>query len=195
MNEFDIQFYGLYLTLLLTPSIALLIRRRFTRYDLWFGVVASVLSAISLIFWYSDVSLRGVTTDIVGLYLSYFVTGIAVFKMTAFRNRAAKLSGCIAAFPFFVLPALAIPLFFGVLLGLGDLQTEYETDREEDYYCRVSVYGNATTSTGGYTARVYEAYAVLEYQRHAVNFENTLYPEMTPELSCKRALSAAKKAI
>jgi hypothetical protein len=193
MNEFNIQFYGLYAALFLTPIAALILQNRFVksnRYIIGFAAFALVGVYVAIM---SGLSLLGISADAVFLYFIYLLAGIAVFKITSYNNLALKILGGFGAVPFVAIPLASIVAVVGVALAVGDFQTEYEVTDSVGYSCRVTTYGNATTSTGGYKVNIYKKYGFIEREINFETVETTRNPEITAERVCSEALSEKGK--
>jgi hypothetical protein len=193
MNDFNIQFYGLYAALFLTPIVALIVRNRFAksnRYIIGFAAFALVAVYVAI---KSGLSLLGISADAVLLYFIYLLVGIAVFKITTYSNLAVKILGGFGTVPFVVIPLASIVAVVGVLLAVGDFETEYEVTDSVGYSCRVTTYGNATTSTGGYKVSIYKKYGFMERVINFKTVETTRKPEITAERVCSEALSEKDK--
>ena len=192
MNDFNIIFYGLYATLFLTPMLALVLRNRFEKGNkvilgiALFGVVSAYLCIRF------GVSLLGTLADVLFFYFLHFLSGVSIVKLTSFKNSVVKILGGVCVVPFIALPLLSIPAFLGIILVVGDFQTVYTNNDSSGYSCRITSYGNATTSTGGYKAKIYKKYWVIEYQVGFENFETAGIQEITPESVCNAALSKFK---
>ena len=91
-------------------------------------------------------------------------------------------------FPFAICAAAVL----GVALVVGDYEPQYSVD-DGSRKCRVTSYGNATTSTDGYEATVYKSFGFIEYEIDFVTVDNTRKPEATPERVCNTALSELQK--
>lgn len=147
-------FYGALVALVGTPIAAPFLVRVMSRQELQFrrlfysGVavfVALIIAARVL-----SLSFSLFEANIVAVYTAYFCFGL--LALAAFHIKP-KLLGIIVG------TVCSLPLFGGALLGtigflvllfiIGDAAPVYKTELENGATCRVTTFGNATTSVGG----------------------------------------------
>jgi hypothetical protein len=191
MSQFYIIFFGLYITLFATPLVAFVLRKKLEpNIRLLFGLAGITL----ILFCFATgfgLSLSGTEADVVVFYAIYLVLGLCVFQLVRLKHVIFKTIGSLCTVPFIIFPLLSIPAVLGVALVIGDYETKYSV-YDGSHLCRVTSYGNATTSTGGYEAIIYKRFGFVEYKVDFVAVDNTQKPEITPESVCNAALSKLK---
>jgi hypothetical protein len=111
---------------------------------------------------------------------------------SAGKHFAFKFFGVILFLPFLVAPLLSIPASLVFAFIVGDMETLYETSSEDGLLCRVTSYGNATTSINGYNATLFKKSLPFEKKIMSLSMENTYKPEVTPNYVCSAAFAKAK---
>lgn len=192
MDQFNIIFFGLYLTVFATPVFAVVKRRTIEQHGKRLFLIAFIsVATVSICMWLR-VSFLGVVADVVILCLIYFMVGLCVFQCVGHSNLVLKIAGILSSIPFFVIPILSIPVVIEVAFIVADLEPRYSVRNENGDLCRVTSYGNATTSNGGYNAKLYRLFGFVEYKMNVAVVDNTRKPEVTPETVCKAVLSELK---
>lgn len=192
MDQFSTIFFGLYLTLFTTPVFAVVKRRKIEQYGKRLFLITFILVATVSICMWLRVSFLGVVADVGILCLIYFMAGVCTFQCVGHRNIVLKIAGILSSIPFFVIPILSIPVVIGMAFIVADLEPRYSVRHENGDLCRVTSYGNATTSNGGYNAILYRPFGFVEYKMNVTVVDNTRKPEVTPEAVCKAVLSELK---
>lgn len=191
MNQFNIVFFGLYITLFATPIVAFVLRKKMESNSRFlFGLAGITLILACFAFWLG-LSFAGMALDVVVLYAVYLLLGLSVFQLFMLKHYVFKIMGALCTLPFIVIPLLSVPVVVGVALIVGDYEPRY-TESDGSRLCRVTSYGNATTSTGGYQATIYKTFGFIEYKIDFVTVDNTRKSEITPERICNAALSELK---
>jgi membrane-bound ClpP family serine protease len=191
MSQFNIVFFGLYITLFATPIVAFVLRKKLEPNSrLLFGIAGITLILACSAVWL-ELSFSGIAADAIVLYAIYLLFGLCVFQLLKLKHFALKAIGAICVVPFIIVPILSVPAVLGVALAVGDYEPLYSVN-DGSRLCRVTSYGNATTSTGGYEATIYKTFGFVEYQVDFVEVDNTRKPEITPESVCNAALSEPK---
>jgi len=186
MEMSNILFKGLYGTLFLTPIVALLFRKYWLKVRSQVVISCCVLTAVLIGAYITKASLIGVIFDILFVYATYFMAGVGIVQLTTYNNQIIKIVGFIFIVPLILLPIVSIGAVFGIILIGGDLIPVYQQETPNGNVCRVTSYGNATTSNGGYIATEYETYLVIEVPKHKLSIDNTRKENLTPELTCKQ---------
>jgi hypothetical protein len=189
MNLFNVIFLGLYITLFATPVVAFVFRKRIEKYRLKLFYISCVIVVLSVGAIRFGVSFVGVSMDVLALYLLYFMIGLCIVQLSADNNKILKILGALCLVPIILMPLLSVPAVLGIMLTVGDLEPIYSTYDEQGHLCRVTSYGNATTSTGGFEVGIYNNVGFIEYQIDFAMVDNTRMPEITPERVCNLALS------
>ncbi|MES9957609.1 MAG: hypothetical protein ABW086_11200 [Sedimenticola sp.] len=186
METGNILFKGLYGTLFLTPIVALLFRKYWLKIRPLLMIGCCILSAALIVSYITKASFIGVTPDILFLYATYFIVGVGIVQLTTYNKLLIKIIGIISIVPLILLPIASIGAVFGIMFIGGDLIPVYQQETSNGYVCRVTSYGNATTSNGGYIATEYETYLVIEVPRKELSIDNTRKEHVTPEFTCNQ---------
>lgn len=192
MNQSEYLLIGTYLALFLGPVLAFILWKRFLRFDNHTLIVCGLaifLVCLSLKF---GLSLYGVLADATVIFTVYILLTVGALKLTNKKNVVAKVVGVAVSVLICLATFISIPAFLGVVFAVADFETEYQTMNSEGYGCRVSSYGNATTSTSGYNASIFKVLGPFEKEMDFESVESTRQPEITPETVCRVALSELK---
>lgn len=191
MSQFNIVFFGLYITLFATPIVAFVLRKKLEPNSRFLFVLAGTTLILVCFAIWLGLSISGVSLDVLVLYGIYLLLGLCVFQLFMLKHYAFKVIGALCVVPFITFPLLSVPAVLGVLFIVGDYEPRYSVD-VGGRSCRVTSYGNATTSTGGYEATIYKTFGFIEYEVDFVTVDHTRKPEITPEKVCNAALSELK---
>ena len=168
---FEVLFYGTLAVLLGAPPIAYLLLRVCPKS--WASRIAisagSFLVAVILLA-VAKVSFRGQAADAAALALAYF--GLCFLFVLSFRVKTAlaRLAAVvILGSPIALGYLMATGGFLALIFVIGDLQPVH-TEDAGGLSCRVTLYGNATTSEGGYVASLYERMFFLERQTFSLRY-------------------------
>ena len=168
-------------------------------YLITFLTVIVILGVVALFFKVSFINLK---FDFVYFFVGYVSYCILVFLL--FRNPFTIILGIIGLIP------IGIGVFSSTIgiLGLGfvlsDFVPEYECNITSNTLCRVTVFGNATTSSGGYYGSMLlqfpQTKPFLERKVVTERFETSNNIRLTPEQVCgklkeKFILSESKNII
>jgi hypothetical protein len=193
MNQFNIIFYGFYTALFFTPIFSLALKNRFRKPSKTVLLTSSVLLFFSIAFHFFGISLVGTIPNVIALYVLYLIVGFSSFHVFfSAQRKIIKVVGGIISIPFILLPAISVSLVLVVMFIAGDMEQKYEIKNENGVICRVSEYGNATTSTNGYDIKLFKSAIIFEKLLAYKQIENTYKPEITAESACKMALSEIK---
>ena len=135
------------------------------------------------------ISFAGILADATFVFIMYVLVAILALKITNYKSWALKIAGISLFVPVVGIAFISIPAFLAVVFAVADFETQYEQNAENGLSCRVSSYGNATTSTGGYNVTVFKVYGPIEKETDFESVENTRNPEITPQKVCGLALS------
>ncbi|WP_299494409.1 hypothetical protein [uncultured Shewanella sp.] len=191
MSQFNIVFFGLYATLFATPIVAYVLRERLEPNSRFLFAFACITLIVVCVVTWLGISFSGIASDFVVLYTVYLLLGLCVLQLFMLKNYAFKVIGALCTVPFIIFPLLSVPAVLGVALVVGDYEPRYSV-AEGSRLCRVTSYGNTTTSIGGYEATVYKLFGFIEYEIDFVTVDNTRKLEVTPERICNVALSEFK---
>jgi hypothetical protein len=191
MSQFNIIFFGLYITLFATPIVAFAFQIKLEPNSrLLFGLAGISLILACSAAWLG-LSFSGTTADVVALYAIYMLLGLCAVQLLRLKHFVFKAIGTLSVVPFITVPLLSVPAVLGVAFAVGDYEPQYSF-YDGSHLCRVTSYGNATTSTGGYEATIYKKFGFVEYEVYFVAVDDTRRPEITPERVCNEALSERK---
>jgi hypothetical protein len=137
--------------------------------------------------------LIGVSSDILFIYVTYFVVGVCIVQLTTYNKPIIKIVGFILIIPLILLPIVGIGAIFGIMLIGGELMPIYQQATPNGNICRVASYGNATTSNGSYAATEYKTYLAIEIPKNTFSIDNTQKEHVTPEYTCNQ-LNAFKQS-
>ena len=191
MSQFNIVFFGLYITLFATPVVAFVLRKKLEPINRFLFGLAGVALILACSATLIGLSFSGTIADAVVLYAIYMLLGLCVFQLLRLKQFIFKAVGSLCVVPFITVPLLSVPAVLGVALAVGDYEPRYSV-HDGSHFCRVTSYGNATTSTGGYEATIFKTFSFVEYEVDFVTVDNTRKPEITPKRVCNAALSELK---
>lgn len=135
---------------------------------------------------------KGIFVDAACLFIGYVLACISALKLATYRNVILISVGVCLFLPACGIALLSIPAFVGVLFAVGEFETEYESIDAEGVGCRISSFGNATTSTGGYNASIFNVFWLFEKEINYITVDTTRQAEVTPEHLCEVELSKIK---
>ncbi len=189
MNQFEYLINGTYLALFLAPVIAFILRERLVRFDNHILIACALAVSFVYLSFKLGWSFHGVMADVTVIFFLYVFFTVGSVKLINNKNSLLKVVGLIFSVAIVLIAFFSVPAFLGVAIAVAEFETEYETLDEHGYVCRVSSYGNATTSTGGYNASVFRVLGPFEKKIDFESVESTRRPEITPETVCRLALS------
>lgn len=192
MNQSEYFLIGTYLALFLGPVLALIFWKRFLKLDNHILIACGLAMSMVYLSLKFGLSLSGVLADATVIFTTYILLAVGALKLTNKKNVVAKVVGVAVSVLICLVAFISIPAFLGVVFAVADFEMEYQTMDREGYGCRVSSYGNATTSTGGYNASIFKVLGPFEKEIDFESVESTRQPDITPETVCRVALSELK---
>lgn len=189
MSQFNIIFWGLYVTFFTTPIIAAVFRKRSDAFRVKLLGASGAIFILAYVARWVGVSFSGVSVDAIAMYLIYVLLGFCALQLCRFKHGIIKLIGILSFIPFVAIPLMSVPAILGVAFIVGDFEPRYTVTNEQGYLCRVTSYGNATTSNGGYNSNIFKEFGFFEYKVASVSVDSTRKPEITPAGICNDVFS------
>lgn len=194
MTTFNIIFFGLYGTLFSTPIVAILFRKTLLNFRTKAFQICSAMIFIITIAKIFKLTLVGVSANAILLFAIYLLFGICAVQLAITKNsKFLAIAGKVAMLPLLILPVISVPALLAVAFIAGDAEPIYEYKNTLGYLCRVTSYGNATTSKGGYLATLYSQHIFVEQKLNSASVDNTGNKDITPQHACEVAAKLLKR--
>lgn len=186
MKEF--VFYGVEAVLLAALPIAFFLMRFLVRREpdhiRSVAFAGGAFLAAVLGFVLAGVSTRGTVPDLVVLLTSYLV--LCCLFILSFRLKPVWfriVSATVLGAPLVVGYLISTVGVLALVFILGDLLPEHTQEMPSGLLCRVTSFGNATTSVNGYFAHLVRPLGIFEKEEFVGQFPDPV----TPSEACSRA--------